>query len=89
MRAGNSQESAEMQRRKLTGIGRNVVKKITGREEAGMDEREYYERLAACTSPKSLLAYILYRRRYYHTISTEKCKRQWVIFLRGTQRAPL
>lgn len=35
MRAENSLESAEMQRRKLTGIGRNVVKKITGREEAG------------------------------------------------------
>lgn len=80
MRAGNSQESAEMQRRKLTGIGRNVVKKITGREEAGMDEREYYKRLAA--------AYLRGRAGRIGQSSTEEEEPKLYPFKRGHRELP-
>lgn len=80
MRAENSQESAEMQRRKLTGIGRNVVKKITGREEAGMDEREYYKRLAA--------AYLRGRAGRIGQSSTEEEEPKLYPFKRGHRELP-
>ena len=80
MRAENSQESAEMQRRKLTGIGRNVVKKITGREEAGMDEREYYERLSA--------AYLRGRAGRIGQSSTEEEEPKLYPFKRGHRELP-